>query len=206
MTLRFNNGGFTIVEKLFQALREILQHWRLSLASLLFYILLSLLTNVCRENLLVLASTSNTCSTQSSYHTLTEQNCPEASQCHTLGNLSHAESICNLSVRCRTQTNLEFNLGGVCSWRKRSNLVQLGNSESDCLSMPDAGDCTKCLEDFIIGSREVEDNFEEYSSILRRYDCDRNYSMWGCDQCKVAAEFDPTITIRVRGHLGIVQG
>ncbi len=172
------------MEKLFKALREILQHWRLSLASLLFYILLSLLTNVCRENLLVLASTSNTCPPGSSYHMLTEQNCPEASQCHALENQSHAQSICNLTVPCRTQRSLEFNLG-VCSWRNRSNLVQFGNSSSDCLSMPDEGNCTSCLQGLIELDKQVEKNLGDYSSILKRYDCDRNYSMWGCEQCKV---------------------
>lgn len=82
------------------------------------------------------------------------------------------------------RTSLEFNLD-VCSWRNRSNLVQFRNSSSDCLSMPDKENCVSCLQDFLDRAREVEENFEDYSSILRRYDCDRNYSMWGCGQCKV---------------------
>ncbi|XP_038050303.1 uncharacterized protein LOC119723631 [Patiria miniata] len=205
MTLRFNDGGFTIVEKLFKALREILQHWRISLASLLFYILLSLLTNVSRENFLVLATNITTNTKQ--YHrppsspvttlcSLTGPHCPEETQsCYTLRNRTDAEKICNLSVECRTKSDLEFSLD-TCAWRTRMNLVHVGNNNSDCLSMDREG-CLSCLQDLLVKDQGVQEDYENYSSILRRYDCERNYSMYGCDDCKVCSERPDTYGVMV---------
>ncbi|XP_022098638.1 uncharacterized protein LOC110983591 [Acanthaster planci] len=193
MTLMFNDGGFTIVEKLFKALRKILQHWRLSLASLLFYILLSLLTNVSRENFLVLATniTTNSRQYQKPPHSpvttiwpLTEPNCRGVQSCYIVTSQKDVEKICNLSRECRTRSCVEFNIE-TCPWRTPMNLVHVGNSNSDCL-LKDKDGCVSCMQDLLDKNRKVKQLFENYASILDRYDCDRNYSMYGCKDCKIA--------------------
>ncbi|XP_077987556.1 NALCN channel auxiliary factor 2-like [Glandiceps talaboti] len=167
MSLGWYNGDAVVAERPYL---ELLQRWRLSLASLLFFTIL--LSNQDIGNVFAWRTCSRT--TYTDYI----PKCNIEDQCFHLTSES-VDDICNhrgteLDIRLQFCTSIPF-----------SNLFV--NASENCTSLQHNKECRTSLRTLQETDSKAEQLFGDFSDILGRYDCIDGFStMYRCSDCLTA--------------------
>ncbi|XP_006822951.1 NALCN channel auxiliary factor 2-like isoform X2 [Saccoglossus kowalevskii] len=185
MTLGCYNGSSVAAERPYQ---EVLQRWRLSLASLLFFTILLSNHDLCH------IFAWQTCSSPSisEYFERFIQLPPSndtgwENQCfHFSDDL--VMDLCNQTLTHRTQL-LQYIQDNVrlrfCTSIPFLNLFS--NSKENCLTLSDPQECSVCMHTLQQNDSAVRTMFGYFADILDRYDCNDSFSvLWQCEDCLVA--------------------
>ena len=223
--MRYDDGLFIckLGEKLWSSC---LYRWKVSIVSVLLFLLLPLLTSYRQNYYLVMGEptllrnyreTSTQSSTQNCdqkcnsttyqipYSQAAQTNCTETlnSKCPLCQELNNytiddiSDCICQ-HIPIKDRTNYEIKLK-FCNWRTLTHTIILDanrtspetypyTKNSTCLQMTDEQSCRSCIKDIMDRDDELMKRALEHSSKLKRYDCDRKYSMWAgpvCEKCTV---------------------
>ncbi|XP_070538998.1 NALCN channel auxiliary factor 1-like [Ptychodera flava] len=177
MSLGCYNGGAVVAERPYQ---ELLQRWRLSLASLLFFTIL--LSNQDLGNVFAWRTCSSTSIPEYFVPLPCNNNLGIDEQCfHLTGEF--VDDLCNITAECRTKQRdirLPF-----CTSIPFSNLF--ADSSENCLSLSQPEECRTCLHNILANDTSVKMIFQDFTDIIGRYDCDHGFSdIFGCDDCLIA--------------------
>ncbi|XP_072033618.1 uncharacterized protein [Amphiura filiformis] len=199
MTMRYDDGPFicTPGEKPWS---HCIHRWKVSIVSVLLFLLLPLLTTYRQNYYLVMgdpfmdykSNASTQCYTaeisrgRRSIDASTPAANTKTSECLVF-NEDCIVHICNQPNRTKfNELHLNF-----CNWRKLDDTVILDLTDSTTLQtnqltsscLHNQTNCTECLTKIMNLDKDLKERASKHASYLERYDCKRKYSMWAGEHC-----------------------